>query len=187
MGKPSTLLFAALGAAVVAGTATYRTRRRRRPTHANLASYLVDHLSGADAALAVVTRLSGSQRYHTDGVLFERLREEFIEERRVVRSVLAQLGQSSRSVKRAAGQATGAVLQAAASDEPGSLGYFRTLESLMVGVQGKRCLWRALRAADPDVEECDQFVALEQRALDQWRQLEDARQRQVVAVFGGSD
>jgi hypothetical protein len=184
MGKAPALVVTAVGAALVAGAAaTFRRRHARTPGDANLASYLIDHLTGSDAALAVVTRLSGSHRYAPDGVLFERLREEFVAERRVVRSLLHQLDRSSVSLKRVAGQASGAVLQAAASDEPGSLSYFRTLESLLVGVQGKRCLWRALRSAELAVEEAEQFKALEQQAVDQWRDIEAARQRQVPRVF----
>lgn len=182
---PSPLLATALGAALVLGAAVaFRPGRGAADDpEANLASYLVDHFTGSDAALAVVTRLSEASEHAPDRALFERLTNEFTEERAVVRAVLEQLGSTPVSIKRALGKAGGSILQAAAGREAGALSYFRTLEALLVGVQGKRCLWRALQSLGPSVDEATQFAALEQQALDQWRDIETARQRQVALVF----
>lgn len=188
--KWSALVIATLGTALVAGAAAaiFGMRRSAQASpDANLASYLIDHLMGSDAALAVVARLAVSQRRTSDGVVFERLRRDFTEERQVVRSLLRQLGRSSMSPKRAVGQASGAMLQAVAGEAPGTLAYFRTLESLLVAVQGKRSLWRTLRSAELAVEEVERFAALEQQALDQWRDIDAVRQRQVPLVFRLAD
>jgi hypothetical protein len=45
-----------------------------------------------------------------------------------------------------AGRATGNALRVVAGGTPGDLSLFRTLETLAMGVQGKRCLWRAAQA-----------------------------------------
>ena len=96
-------------------------------------------------AIRVVHRLGSTHQGTEDGTLFRRLSKEFEEDRSVVRTLLTQLGASGRSIKRAAGFASGTVLSVTAGGEPGDLSLLRTLEALAIGVQGKRCLWRALQ------------------------------------------
>ena len=116
------------------------TRRRQA-----LIAYLRDHLSGSDVAVAVVHRLVSTDHSAADRPLFQRLAKEFEEDRSVVRAVLNELGASGRSIKRAAGVASGAMLSVTAGGAPGELSLLRTLEALSIGVQGKRCMWRALQ------------------------------------------
>ena len=111
-----------------------------------LATYLRDHLAGADTAIQIVHGLSDAYRGGPEGALFESLYEQFREDRGVVEGILAELGYTSRSVKRLAGRATGSALRVVAGGAPGDLSLFRTLEALAIGVQGKRCLWRAAQA-----------------------------------------
>ena len=176
------------GAAVVLGLAA--TLQRRRPRHTdpdeNLASYLLDHLSGSDAALAVVTRLARSHQGRPEGTLSARLESEFESERAVLRAILEQLGSSSFSMKRAGGQAMGSVLQTVTGGDHGSLALFRTLESLQIGVQGKRCLWRALHGMPRsfDIPGRLDLPGLEQQALDQWQRIESLRQLRLPETFG---
>ena len=114
------------------------------------------------------------------GALFESLSEEFREDRGVVEGILAELGYTSRSTKRLAGRATGNVLRAVAGGAPGDLSLFRTLEALAIGVQGKRCLWRAAQAlvglAHPAGRRS--FVDLEADAVRQWETIE--RHRRLI-------
>jgi hypothetical protein len=107
---------AVLGAvAVTAGLTAYlirpagrwNTSTRKRQA---LIAYLRDHLSGSDMAIRVVHRLSSTHQDTEDGALFRRLSEELEEDRSVVRLLLTQVGASGRSMKRAAGYASGAVL-----------------------------------------------------------------------------
>ena len=108
------------------------TRQRRA-----LIAYLRDHLSGADMAIRVVHRLGSPNRGTEDGTLFRRLSKEFEEDHSVVRTLLTHLGASGRSIKRAAGFASGAVLSVPAGGEPGDLSLLRTLEALAIGVQSR--------------------------------------------------
>ena len=156
------------------------TRQRRA-----LIAYLRDHLSGADVAIRVVHRLGSTNRNTEDGTLFRRLSEEFEQDHSVVRTLLAQLGASGRSIKRAAGFASGAVLSVPAGGEPGDLALLRTLEALAIGVQGKRCMWRALqslRIGPPTVNGLD-FVELEAKAVRQWEAIEGRRRALVARTF----
>jgi hypothetical protein len=194
MSDASRAPLAVLGAvAATAGLTAYlrwparqsaSTRQRRA-----LIAYLRDHLGGADMAIRVVHRLGSANRGPEDGTLLRRLAKEFDEDHSVVRTLLTQLGASGRSVKRAAGFASGAVLSVPAGGEPGDLSLLRTLEALAIGVQGKRCMWRALqslRTGPPTVGGMD-FVELEAKAVRQWEAIEGRRRALVARTFSATD
>ena len=182
---------AVLGAvAVAAGVTAYVAWPTRRSGEAlrkreALIAYLRDHLSGSDVAVRVVHRLDSTHQGTEDGPLFRRLSNEFEEDRAVVRTLLTQLGASGRSVKRAAGYASGAVLSVTAGGEPGDLSLLRTFEALAIGVQGKRCLWRALQNLHPVPSTVGgmTFVELEAKALRQWEAIEKRRRGLVGRTF----
>jgi hypothetical protein len=179
-----------LGAvAVTAGLTAYLARPRRSSTSTRkrqaLIAYLCDHLSGSDMAIRVVHRLGSTHKGTEDGALFRRLSRELEEDRSVVRTLLTRLGASDRSIKRAAGHASGAVLSVAADGEPGDLSLLRTLEALAIGVQGKRCLWRALQSLRtvPSAVHGMNFVELEAKAVRQWEAIEECRRALVERTF----
>jgi hypothetical protein len=183
---------AVLGAvALTAGLTAFRARPARRgaagPARKRqaLVVYLRDHLSGSEVALRVVHRLCSTHRGTEDEALFRRLFEEFEEDRAVVRTVLALMGASERSIKRAAGFASGSVLSLTAGGEPGDLSLFRTLEALAIGVQGKRCMWRALQnlRSMPAAIHGTTFAELEAKAVRQWEEIEKRRRALVEATF----
>lgn len=181
---------AALGVfATAVATAAYMTRLARDSNgsaekHQSLIAYLRDHLTGADAAIQVVRRLSSTHRHTQDGRLFHQLADEFELDREIVRSLLAQLGASPRSLKRVAGHASGFLLSLSAGEKSGDLSLLRTLEGLAIGIQGKRCMWRALQeltTAGP--ADRDRFSELESRALRQWESIEQRRRALAATVF----
>ena len=187
-GLPGPL--ALLGAAVVAvGLTTWLVRSARPASPSTgrrqaLIAYLRDHLSGSDVAVGVVHRLVSTDHSAVDRPLFQRLAKEFEEDRAVVRAVLPELGASGRSIKRAAGVASGAMLSVTAGGAPGELSRLRTLEGLSIGVQGKRCMWRALQnlGAPGGMD----FVTLEAKAVRQWEAIEDRRRDLVVRTFSAT-
>ena len=142
-------------------------------------------LAGSDAAIQVVGRLRLVHAGTQEGRLFAALYDEFREEREVVRALLAQVGAAPLSVKRLVGQANGAVLAAVAGGERGDLSLFRTLEALSVGVQGKRCLWRALQSllGDQPIPSVRSLDGLEAMAVRQWEAIEERRRGLVLATF----
>jgi hypothetical protein len=188
----SLALLAMLGALAVTGVTAYlawpsgrsaSTRQRQA-----LIAYLRDHLSGSDMALRVVHRLGSTHKGTEDGMLFRRLSKEFKEDRAIVRTLLTQLGASGRSIKRAAGYASGAVLSVTAGGEPGDLSLLRTLEALAIGVQGKRCMWRALQnlRTIPSTVDGMNFVELEAKAVRQWEAIEARRRGLVARTFSAA-
>jgi hypothetical protein len=184
-----------LGAAVVVGlgvAAVAYGRDRSAPRaprladkHAALAAYLREHLTGSDAAIQVVERLRLTHAGSQEGRLFASLFDEFREEREVVRLLLEQIGAAAHSVKRLAGQASGPVLIAASRGERGDLSLFRTLESLAIGVQGKRVMWRALHAllGEEPIPSVRSLAGLEAMAVRQWDAIEERRLALVAATF----
>ena len=62
-----------------------------------LATYLRDHLAGADTAIQLVQGLSDAYRGVPEGVLFESLYEQFREDRAAVEGILADLGYTAPS------------------------------------------------------------------------------------------
>src|SRR4029453_17720204 len=121
---------------------------------------------------------AGSAHQGTEDVtLFRRLSTEFEEDRAVVRTLLTQLGASGRSIKRAAGYASGTVLNVTAGGDPGDLSLLRTFEALAIGVQGKRCMWRALQnlRTVPSTVQGMNFAELEAKAVRQWEAIDERR------------
>jgi hypothetical protein len=188
-------LAAAGGLAVAAALATYLARPTRRPGAAgekrqSLISYLREHLSGADAAIQVVRRLASTHEGTQDGWLFRRLAGEFEQDRTTVRSLLTQLGTSPRSPKRVAGYASGSLLSLVAGGRPGHLSLLRTLEALAIGIQGKRCMWRALQELETGLSsDRAKMVELESKAVRQWEAVEERRRALAAMTFPrlGSD
>ena len=185
-----------IGAAVVVGlgvAAGCKSRQRSASARfhpsldkdANLAAYLREHLTGSDAAIQVVDRLRLVHAGTQEGRLFASLFDEFREERDVVRALLEEIGATPLSLKRLAGQASGAVAQFAAGGERGDLSLFRTLEGLAVAVQGKRCMWRALQAllGDQPIPSARSLAGLEAMAVRQWEAIEERRRGLVTATF----
>ena len=185
---PLAMVGALAGTAALTAYLTWPSRRSAAPAKSReaLVDYLRDHLSGSDTATRVVHRLASAAE-SSNAILFRRLSNEFEEERAVVRTLLTQLGASERSVKRAAGLASGAVLSMTAGGAPGDLSLFRTLEGLAVGVQGKRCLWRTLQNLPAlSTGRGMTFAELEAMAVRQWDAIEKHRRALMVRTFSAS-
>jgi hypothetical protein len=184
-----------LGAAVVVGlgvaAVAYGRDRSAQRDHgaaarrAALAAYLREHLTGADAAIQVVERLRLTHAGSQEGRLFASLFDEFREERAVIRLLLEQVEGAPLPVKRPAAAASGAAPVSAADGERGDLSLFRTLEGLAIGVQSKRCLWRALQSllGGQPIPSARSLGGLEAMAVRQWEAIEDRRRALVGATF----
>ena len=185
--------FAMLGAvAVTAGLTAYLAWPASVPRHEN-----ARHSSHISAIISVARTWPFAScivsarrtRDPEDWPLFRQLSNEFEEERAVVRSLLTRLGASGRSMKRAASYASSAVLSLTAGGESGDLSLLQTLEALAVGVQGKRCMWRALQNLQTmsSPVQGTSFVDLEAQAVRQWEAIEERRRALVEPTFSTTD
>jgi hypothetical protein len=75
------------------------------------------------------------------------------------------------------GRLGGALPRVFGGGRPGELSLFRTVEALAIGVQGKRCLWRAAQALEPPLRAPGPrtFADLEADAILQWEMIERYR------------
>jgi hypothetical protein len=167
--------------------AKYRRVLTETSKRSALVAYLREHLSGADAAIQVVEYLGRAETGSDERQLFVSLQEQLTSDRHVVEMLLTRLGASPRSAKRVAGQAAGSLMKRIAGGQPGDLSLFRTLEALAVGIQGKRCMWRALQALPASLTPGPGFAELERAAVRQWEMVEQRRRALVADTFSAAE
>jgi hypothetical protein len=179
------------GAGVVIAALARRRPRYDEPDevrHEALAAYLHDHLGGAEVAIQVVERLRRTSTSADERMLFEWLYRQFDQDREEVEWLLRSLGASGAPAKRLAGHASGALLKFLAGGAGGDLALFRTLEALAIGVQGKRCMWRALQFLRPALALPGRTLPdLESAALSQWEAIEERRRALVPQTFAAGE
>jgi hypothetical protein len=147
-----------------------------------LATYLNDHLSGANAGVDLARRLEQAVRDQPDGAVLDGLADEIAEDLETLRSALAAVGGSTNPVKQAAGwvaekaHRVGVAIDTATEDGD-DLARLLEAESLTLGVEGKLCLWLALlevAGAYPSLAALD-LPRLADRARNQRRRIEAVR------------
>jgi hypothetical protein len=156
-----------------------------------LAIYLNDHLSGAVGGVQLARRVARANRGSPYGDQLARLAEEINEDRRTLQSVLKQLGVRADPIKLLGAVGAEIVGRLKLNGELlrySPLSRLEELEILLLGVQGKAALWRALRDArgdDPRLADLD-FDELARRATSQRQRLERLRQRAAGEAFDES-
>src|SRR5947207_1679779 len=103
--------------------------------------------------------------------------------------VMRSLGVEESKVRQAgawAAEKVGRARLMIAGDEPGSLGLVLTLEGLIMGITGKKLLWRALAAAKlPRLNNCN-FEQLQGRAEQQVERIEAERISAIRQALAGA-
>ena len=151
--------------------------------------YLRDHLAGATAGLALAQRLAANNTGTEYEQPLRRVAAEVAEDRAVLLAVMRGVGaQPSRSrnlggwiMERLARLKTNQRLWGYSP-----LSRIQELESLIVGVSGKRELWRSLERVSLGRDDLAAFgfPALAERAERQLEVLEELRARADMAAFG---
>jgi hypothetical protein len=180
--------YVAAGTIIATGlalTATWRRASMQPPTGSeNLQAYLLDHLAGSDAAIRVLPLLQRAVAGSTAGHMLSDLRREFEAERDTVRGLLGETGSLRISAKRVVAGSSGLVLGALGAGQPGDISFFRAIEGLAIGVQGKRLLWRAAQDWPASSARRPEFRRLEGQAADQWERLDAYRRQLIRPTFG---
>src|SRR5947207_259131 len=115
----------------------------------DLDSYLNDHLAGSISALELIAHWADVHRGEPLGSFFVETEREIKADQDTLRDVMRTLGIEESKVRQAgawAAEKVGRARLMIAGDEQGSLGLVLTLEGLIMGVTGKKLLWRALAA-----------------------------------------
>lgn len=176
-----------------ANAAEVPSRRRRRPpwpfccylrplmglNHEHLSVYLNDHLAGANAAFAVLGALEDVPGFK---LWVNHLRDEIASDRQVLESLMSDLKIEPGMLRQAMGRLTGKLGDIKTRVEDPSGGHLRELElleTLSLGIEGKKTLWVTLQsvaaheAAIPKLDyerlitrAAEQRVEVEMRRLD---------------------
>jgi len=142
--------------------------------------YLNDHLAGATAGVNLVEQAVERHRSDELGEFFAPLASEIKADLAKLEALIESMS-AEKSASKTALAEIGSKLAAPKFTAEGAgnehLGDFITLETLSIGVEGKRCMWVALRTvvdAYPALQALD-LDELESRAQDQRNKLEAKR------------
>jgi hypothetical protein len=138
--------------------------------------YLNDHLAGATAGRDLAKQ--AAERHDGElGEFFARLADEIGGDYQTLSSLVDQMGAQGSGAKEAVAKAGSWISEAKFSgdsmDDP-QFGTFLTLETLSIGVEGKRCMWKALKVVKgeyPELSSVDVDTLIE-RAQSQRDRLE---------------
>jgi hypothetical protein len=155
-----------------------------------LDSYLNDHLAGSISALELIAHWAEAHKGEPLGSFFAEIEGEIKADQGTLGDVMRTIGVEESKVRKAgawAAEKVGRVRLIIAGDEPGSLGLVLTLEGLIMGVTGKKMLWRALAAAKLPQLDSYNFEQLQRRAEQQIERIEAERISAVREAFAGAN
>ena len=155
-----------------------------------LDSYLNDHLAGSISALELIGHWVEVCKGERLGSFFVEIEREIKADQDALRDVMRTLGVEESKVRQAgawAAEKVGRARLIIAGNEPGSLGLVLTLEGLIMGVTGKKMLWRALAAAKLPQLDSYNFEQLQRRAEQQVEHIEAERISAVRQAFAGAN
>jgi hypothetical protein len=153
-----------------------------------LSEYLNDHLAGSVAALELLDRLVETYSAKPLERFFRDLRDHIRADQEELEELIAKVGFKESTVRKAGAWIAEKISRPKIdleADSKSDLGLFLALEALVLGITGKRSLWRALGAASrvvPVLARLD-YSALEKRAIDQCERVEARRLEIARAVF----
>ena len=154
----------------------------------HLTTYMKDHFAGSVAAVELLDHLISFSRGKTHEPFLIQLRQEVAEDQEALRGLLHDLD-SARGTLR---DATAFVSEKLARiklllEDPsgGQLALLEKLETLALGIDGKRALWRSLLAVAEEIPALHNvdLVGLDQRAGDQRDRVEDLRVEAAREAF----
>jgi hypothetical protein len=154
-----------------------------------LDSYLNDHLAGSVGALELLDHWIKLCDGKPLSKFFAGLREEIEADQKTLQELMRTLGTKQSSIRRAGAWVAEKFSRAGlaiAGDESDGLDLVLALETIAMGITGKKLLWRALAAADVPRPGNIDFVELEQRAEEQIARVELERMRAAREAFSGN-
>jgi len=153
-----------------------------------LTNYLNDHLAGSVGALELLDRLIDAYEGKPLANFFQKLRADIHEDQERLKELIQKLGAEESAVRKAgawiAEKLSRAKIELSESSN-GDTGLFLALEAIVLGITGKRSLWRALRAASQNIPQLARldYTGLEKRAIEQCERAEAKRLEIARTVF----
>jgi hypothetical protein len=155
----------------------------------DLDSYLNDHLAGSISALELIAHWVEVHEGEPLGSFFVETGREIKADQETLRKIMRTLGVEESKMRQAgawAAEKIGRARLTIAGDEPASLGLVLTLEGLIMGVTGKKLLWRALATAKLSRLNSYDFEQLQRRAEQQVERIEAERISAIRQAFAGA-
>lgn len=155
----------------------------------DLDSYLNDHLAGSISALELIAHGVDAHKDEPLGSFFVEIEREIKADQDRLREVMRTLGVKESKIRQAgawAAEKVGRARLIIAGDERGRLGLVLTFEGLIMGVTGKKLLWRALAAAKLPQLNGYNFEDLQRRAEQQVERIEAERISAIREAFAGA-
>ncbi|MBA3659679.1 MAG: hypothetical protein H0W67_08790 [Gemmatimonadales bacterium] len=154
-----------------------------------LLTYLNDHLGGSVGAIEVVEKIAAREKNSALGGTCEQLHRDITADQSVVQQLIAGLGGSESTTKKAGAWVAEKLARLKLSTDIGSMGVtlVEELETLALGIHGKLGLWTALEhlagaTNDPRLAALD-YPALQKRAQTQHDLVDRLRKEAVLAAF----
>jgi hypothetical protein len=154
----------------------------------DLSDYLNDHLAGSVAALELLDRLVETYAGKPLERFFRELRDEIRSDQEQLEELIEKLGIKESALGKAEAWLAEKFSRPKIdleADSKSEFGLLLALEALVLGITGKRSLWRALEAASrtvPALARVD-YSGLEKRAIDQCERVEARRLEIARSVF----
>jgi hypothetical protein len=155
----------------------------------DLDSYLNDHLAGSISALELIAHGVDAHKGEPLGSFFVEIEREIKADQDMLHDVMRTLSIEESKMRQAGAwvaEKVGRARLIIAGDEPGSLGLVLTLEGLIMGVTGKKGLWRTLATAKLPRLSSYNFEQLQRRAEQQVERIEGERIAAVRQAFAGA-
>jgi hypothetical protein len=153
-----------------------------------LTDYLNDHLAGSVGALELLDRMVEACAGKPLERFFRDLRDEVREDQEQLEGLIEKLGARESTVRKAGAWIAEKLTRPRIDPGDGSqdeVGVFLALEAIVLGITGKRSLWRALHAASktvPALARLD-YPGLEKRSIEQCERVEARRLEIARVVF----
>ena len=161
---------------------------QQRAAMKELTNYLNDHLSGSVAALELLDRLIDTYREKPLEKFFQGLRDDIRHDQEQLKELMQKLGAEESVVRKAGAWVVEKLSRAKielSEEAEGEVGLLLALEALVLGITGKRSLWRALKSASrtmPQLARLD-YTGLENRAIAQCERVEAKRLEVARTAF----
>ena len=154
----------------------------------DLNDYLNDHLAGSVGALELLDRLLEVYGGKPLEKFFRDLRQDVEQDQAQLKELMQKLGAGESAVRKAGAWLVEKLSRSKIDLENGSreeMGLLLALEALVLGITGKRSLWRALQAASRTVPELARldYSGLEKRSIEQCERVEARRLEIARTVF----
>ena len=149
----------------------------------NITTYLTDHLAGSVAALELLDHLVALREGKGDVEEIQSLKAEVEADQQLLQHLLGRFGVNESTVKKAGAWVAEKALMVKVKAGNGDLGLLEALEVLVLGIEGKLRLWRALECVDIGLN----LPELQTAAANQIQRVETLRRQAACRAFLSSE